>query len=104
MAVREVRGIFPGFLAQEDPTVTVNQGVSPSEDLGVQGRITPSGIVTVPVSTGFIGPVATDPVFDVSTAPTGNQTKEGAGQKDPFGGNALIVAGLLVIVFLVVLR
>lgn len=93
MAVRQVRGFFPGTLAQPRITAFVHEGL-PNDPAG--GKITVSGLITVPLTgPGRLGPALQDPVtmqVPVGILPTGSQTREASRlQTTPRGnGTALL--------------
>jgi hypothetical protein len=99
MALRQVRGIFPGLLSQEDPGFDVYHYL---DVLPLQGKVTESGLVTVPVA-GPVGGRPGDAIASPTDVPSGPLTKEAAKQGEPETGKPfpwVPVAALAALLFL----
>lgn len=85
MALRQVRGIYPGLLDQVKPGIMV---VNTLDNLPPQGKVTRSGLIVAPISSdvqgdgdpivsGVSGHAVTEPV---TMTPIGMETRQAAQQ------------------------
>ena len=101
MAIRQVRGVVAPTLAQEDVTVTVHK-MFPFPT--TTGKVTVSGLVTVPLSRptltgGILDPVSRE--VPLGRLPVGIETREAArlGEGPINGVGFLTIGGLVLLAF-----
>lgn len=97
--LRETRGLYPGLLAQEEPGNTVKHYLV---DLPPQGRITESGLITVPIA-GDVGGAPDGRISDMLpyAIPAGDQTVESTKQGETRPTSNLFLLGAAALLFFV---